>query len=173
MKRLAAATLALSALITLAACGDDGDDGDDKTSDGGDVSTTQAGDPTSTAAGTPTKEQAGQAFLDLAEPVNDAIARLNQLSGSGSVEQFNEACALVADAQSTFIDGADDATWPADVDPLVTELTQATESMRAHFLECAEAGDHAAVKASLDEAVRKAPTAQASAVRAALGLPAT
>lgn len=170
MMRLAVAALALSTLSTLTACG--GSDGSDDADASGEGASQGTESTTSTSSGEPTVEQAGQAFLALAQPVNDAIARLNQLSGSGTVEQFNDACALVADAQSTFIEEAGDATWPAEADDLVDELVRGTEGMRTHIAQCAKADDHAAVRTSLDEAVRIAPTAEAAAVRNALGLPA-
>lgn len=169
-RKLAAVTLAATALLGLAACKSSTSGTGTSTGGIGTATTiTQAAAPTATASG-PTLAQAQQTYLADLAPFNAAVTKYKALSDP-TLPQLKSACAGLASASDSFARQLTVQQWPDAVKAQIAAMVTGATQERVAFQTCSTAPDDATAIAALSSPSLPGATAASEAARIALGLP--
>lgn len=122
--------------------------------------------------GEPTKEQMATQYLTMIDRLSPLVAELNDLSGNGTLAEFNALCADLSTAAYDAMSKATTDQWSEDLQPLITDWVKAVSELRNHFDACSHATSNSDVADALNPLQTANAHDESSLIRIALGLPA-
>ena len=146
---------------------------------GGTNSSTPAASASSPTGSTPgggppqstwTVEEAGQHYLAMTSKAIVDINRLKGLPDSAPLTDLTSGCGDIADDMVSMLSEAQSGHWPAQVQPLMQQWSQAVAEQRTFFAQCSTAESIADARAALSPVGEHNSADESAQVRAALGL---
>ena len=119
----------------------------------------------------PTREQMAGQYTSIVDELIPLVDKLNALSASASVAEFNRVCSDLSTAAFDAMSKATADRWSEAVQPLIADWVKAVSEMRNYFEACNVATSDSDVADALNPLQTSNAHDESSLIRIALGLP--